>query len=112
MQGIVCTEPSMPGSLVISARATLAVAGHRVAVLQLTSVLARERHVTLADADWLAAAVGAALAGAQGEVGEREGVAAGGALHVVHEEVVHAVLGVREHGLGRAGRTRLGAVAH
>ena len=114
------------GSLALATRSALTGLRHRVAVLQARAVLARQSHVTLADAGWLAAgarglepanqisgaALRATLAAALFEVREGLEVAAGGPLGVAEPEVTHAVLEDGEDGLGGARRAGLRAVAH
>ena len=99
-------------SLALATRSALTGLRHRVAVLQARAVLARQSHVTLADAGWLAAgarglepanqisgaALGATLAAALFEVREGVEVAAGGPLGVAEIEVTHAVLEDGEDG--------------
>ena len=99
-------------SLALAARSALTGLRHRVAVLQARAVLARQSHVTLADAGWLAAgarglepanqipeaALGATLAAALLEVRKGVEVAAGGPLGVAEPEVTYAVLEDGEDG--------------
>ena len=99
-------------SLALATRSALTGLRHRVAVLQARAVLARQSHVTLADAGWLAAgarglepanqipeaALGATLAAALLEVRKGVEVAAGGPLGVAEPEVTYAVLEDGEDG--------------
>ena len=113
-------------SLALAARSALTGLRHRVAVLQARAVLARQSHVTLADAGWLAAgarglepanqipeaALGTTLAAALLEVREGVEVATGRPLGVAEPEVTHAVPEDGEDCLGGARRAGLRAVAH